>query len=146
MRKLFVKVSNGVIVSYLEAVREDWTGVSAPQGMVEITNVFNESPATLIGRTYSNNTVGNAPQSSASRRISHYQFRKRFTLQELIGMDNADLNQNIPSQTKAALKTMLKNFEAAEYIDLDNADVATGLATLEQVGLIAAGRAAQILA
>ena len=79
--------------------------------------------------------------------LTKYQFRKLFTLNERIAIDSAPVNPNIPAQYRAALTTMAKDLEVSHEVQLTaNPDVAVGVNTLEQLGLIGAGRAAQILA
>ena len=48
-------------------------------------------------------------------------------------------------QQAAALRADLKDQEQATFIDLDDEDTRTGVLTLEAVGLIATGRAVEIL-
>ena len=79
--------------------------------------------------------------------LSRYEFRKLFTFNERVAIDNAYANTNSPTNYRAAIVTMLKDLEVSGAVFLDsNEDVAAGLNLLEQLGLIAPGRAAQILA
>ena len=86
------------------------------------------------------------PSLSAERVLTKYQFRKLFTFTERIGIDNFMANPNISAQNKAILSTIMKDLDVAGVVELDNPDVGQGIGFLEQVGLIGAGRAAQIIA
>ena len=83
------------------------------------------------------------------RRISKLAFRNRFTKAEKAGIEFAALDDPTAPiaqrQQAAALRADLKDQEQATFIDLDDEDTRTGVLTLEAVGLIAAGRAVEIL-
>ncbi len=89
--------------------------------------------------------IASNPESQPERVLTKYQFRKLFTFTERIGIDNFAANTNISAQNKAILSTIIKDLEVSGEVQLDNPDVASGIGFLEQVGLIGAGRAAQIL-
>jgi hypothetical protein len=77
--------------------------------------------------------------------MSKWEFRKLFSLEERVACDNAPDNTQIPEQYRAILKTLNTDFALAEQIDPALKDVQDGVQLLEQVGLLATGRAAQIL-
>lgn len=83
------------------------------------------------------------------RRITKLAFRNRFTKAEKVGIEFAALDDPTAPITQrqqaAALRANLKDQEQATFIDLDDEDTRTGVLTLEAVGLIAAGRAVEIL-
>lgn len=83
------------------------------------------------------------------RRITKLAFRNRFTKAEKAGIEFAALDDPTAPiaqrQQAAALRADLKDQEQATYIDLDDEDTRAGVQTLEAVGLIAAGRAVEIL-
>lgn len=83
------------------------------------------------------------------RRITKLAFRNRFTKAEKAGIEFAALDDPTAPiaqrQQAAALRADLKDQEQATFIDLDDEDTRTGVITLEAVGLIAAGRAVEIL-
>ncbi len=82
-------------------------------------------------------------------RITRLAFRKRLTQAEKVALEIAALDD--PSATPAqraqaaALRAYLKDVDAATFIDLADAHVAAGVQTLEAAGLLAAGRAAEIV-
>lgn len=75
------------------------------------------------------------PPPPAPRTITKYAARMRFTFEERAGIDTS---------TDAGVIVFRNDFSAAEEIDLDNQGLIDGLAYLESVNLLAAGRAAQI--
>ena len=89
------------------------------------------------------------PLGDSPRRISKLDFRNRFTKAEKAGIEFAALDDPtapiVQRQQAAALRADLKDQEQATFIDLDDEDTRTGVLTLEAVGLIAAGRAVEIL-
>jgi hypothetical protein len=78
--------------------------------------------------------------------LTKYEFRKLFTFEERIAVDNAPSNMSLPENVRMAFVTILNDLNAAEGIDLTNSDVIASVQLTEQVGLIGAGRAAQVLA
>ncbi len=87
--------------------------------------------------------------ATADRRITKLAFRNRFTKAEKAGIEFAALDDPTAPiaqrQQAAALRADLKDQEQATFINLDDEDTRTGVLTLEAVGLIAAGRALEIL-
>ncbi len=77
--------------------------------------------------------------------LTKYEFRKLFTFEERIAVDNAPSNTSLPENIRMAFVTILNDLNAAEGIDLSNSDVIASVQLTEQVGLIGAGRAAQVL-
>lgn len=82
-------------------------------------------------------------------RITKLAFRDRFAQAEQVAIEIAALD--VPSASmqqrtmSAALRAQQDNVLAATYIDLMRADTRAGVQALEDAGLIATGRAAQIL-
>jgi hypothetical protein len=85
------------------------------------------------------------PGYDPAKTLTKYQFRQLFTLNEKVATDNFKDNAAIPANYKAILTTVMKDLELSEVVHLDNPQVATGVGLLEQLGLIATGRAAQIM-
>lgn len=84
-----------------------------------------------------------------NRHITKLAFRNRFLQVEKIGLELAALDNpagTMPERTQAAaLRTYLKDAEAATFLDLARTDTRAGVQFLETAGLLAAGRALQIL-
>lgn len=89
------------------------------------------------------------PAPAAPRHITPLAFLLRFTKAERVSIEWAAVDKadrpDSERQMAAALRADLKGQEQARFIDLDNADLVGGVTTLETYGLIAAGRAAEIL-
>lgn len=85
------------------------------------------------------------PDSQPERILTKYQFRKLFTFNERVAIDNFTANPVITAQNKAVLSTIMKDLEVSGEVQLDNPDVAAGVQFLETVGLLGTGRASQIL-
>lgn len=85
----------------------------------------------------------------AARHLSKLGFRNRFTRAEKVAIEMAALdNPAAPMaqrQQSAALRADLKDQQDAMFIDLDRAELREGVQALEAAGLLAAGRALQIL-
>lgn len=81
--------------------------------------------------------------------LTKYQFRQRFTYAERLAVDafNAGFegNAGLTAEQKAAIRTNLNDFAASGAVYLDNPATAAGVQLYETLGLIAAGRAAEIL-
>ncbi len=75
-------------------------------------------------------------------RITRLAFLSRFTDTEAISIDLAS-SGNTPQA--AALRRYLNKVNAATYIDLAREDTQTGVRALEALGILAAGRADEIL-
>ncbi len=81
--------------------------------------------------------------------ITRAAFRARFTQAEkisieLAGLDDPSAAMEARSQA-AAIRTYQKDVDAAEFIDLTDPATAGGVQALEAAGLLAEGRAADIL-
>ena len=75
---------------------------------------------------------------AAARTLTGLQYMTRFTqaeLETIYGL--ADVNLSV--------RVWVKMFERADVVDLDDARTVTGLQRLEAAGILAAGRAAEIL-
>ena len=86
-----------------------------------------------------------ALSDSPANVLTKYQFRKLFTFNERLAIDNIQSSTTISAQNKGILSTIMKDLELSGEVFLDNPDVINGVGFLEQVGLLAAGRATQIL-
>jgi hypothetical protein len=89
------------------------------------------------------------PQQPDPRHISPLALRRRFTLAERSAIEWAAVDRADTSEKQrkdaALLRACLKDQEQAGFIDLDDADVATGVRLIEELQLIAPGRASEIL-
>jgi len=89
------------------------------------------------------------PAPPEIRHITRLAFRNRFTSAEKVTLEIASLDTPAATmaqrQQAAGLRVALKDQENASYIDLDNAATRAGVQMLEAAGLMAAGRALEVL-
>ena len=78
--------------------------------------------------------------------LTRYEYRRLFTMAERIAVDNYQTNASLTQQQKDEIAAFLNDFQIAERIPLADPPVVQGTQFLESCGLIATGRAAQILA
>lgn len=121
---------NGEIVNVIEADLE-WAQQNYPD--CEIT----EEPLPEIVDT---------PAPQAQTHMTKYQFRRRFTLEELVKFDNPELFlPDMTPQQKAVAKTLMRSFDAALDIDLNDSQLQYGLQLMVDWGLLTEERKQQIL-
>lgn len=88
-------------------------------------------------------------KASEASRITRLAFRNRFTMAEKVSMEIASLDDPTAAmplrQQAAALRANLADIAAATYIDLSRADTRAGVQALEAAGLLATGRAVEIM-
>lgn len=89
--------------------------------------------------------IADVIKAPTPRVMSKLEFRRLFTMQERVTIDNASDNAALPAEVRAAMKTMLTDLALAEQVHLDDADIVYGVNFMAQVGLIAPERVAQIL-
>jgi hypothetical protein len=107
-----------------------------------ITYEQNESGETLKVTTLPNGTVikeVDRPAPVKSTTISKREFLKKFTPDEYAAIKTA-------ANSNATLDWYWQQFLLAEFIDMADPDTVGGIQLLETAGLLAAGRAAEILA
>lgn len=78
-----------------------------------------------------------APPKPDRVRLTRYEFRRRFTAAEKVEMYNS---------TDTMVRVFLDDVQAAENVNVTDQDTVDGVAYLTSLGLIAAGRDAEILA
>lgn len=82
------------------------------------------------------------PEPPPDLRITRLAFLDRFTDAEAVAIDLASLGATVQA---AGLRRYLHKVNSAQHIDLARADLQAGVQALEAAGLLAAGRAEQIL-
>jgi len=135
-------VQNGIVTNIASISKEVLSTVGPDY--IDITGI---SPEPEIGWSYSNGTFTPppAPPPPPQTVFTKFEFRSRFTLQELVGIDNAGANPTLTPEQKEILNTIGKNFEVASEIDLTHAQTIQGVGYLASVGLLTQERATQIL-
>lgn len=90
-----------------------------------------------------------AAKANAALRITRLAFRNRFTTSEKVALEIASLDDPAAPmaqrQQAAALRATLADTAAATFIDLFRAETRAGVQMLETAGLLATGRALEIL-
>lgn len=99
----------------------------------------------LNGLTY----VGAPPSLYTETSITRLAFRNRFTSAEKVALEIAQLDNPaaaMPARAQAAaLRSSQADLAAATFVDLQRPDTRAGVQMLEAGGLLAAGRALEIL-
>jgi len=84
-----------------------------------------------------------------NRIITNYAFEMRFTLDERVAIDLAGLDDPTAALEQramaAALRVSQERAKKAQFTDLDNPVVRASVEQMETIGLLAEGRAAEIL-
>lgn len=123
-------------VSYLAPVGFD-TGATLAQRAANIGAAVDAKEASL--HEAANFTLG----------ITKLEFRNLFTYAERLAVDafNAgfEAHPGLTAEQKAMIRTSLEDFKVAENVVLTNAATVAGVNLYETLGLIAPGRAAEIL-
>lgn len=103
----------------------------------------------VIGKRWTGSHWEDVPKPKQPRHITKRAFRSRFTKPERVAIEWASVDRaDAPlaeRQMAASLRSDLKDQEQADYIDLDDPDVATGLQQLAAFGLVEPHRPAEIL-
>lgn len=89
-----------------------------------------------------NVAISDSRPSQYGRIITRLAFLSRFTDAEAVAIDLASIGATVQA---AALRRANAKISAAEEIQLDNSETRAGVQALETAGLIASGRAAEIL-
>lgn len=98
----------------------------------------------LIGRTHDPVDGWTEPEPPAAppRHITRLAFLQRFDDSEAVAIDLASMGA---TPQAAGMRRYMQLVNAATYIDLDRPDTRAGVIALEAAGLLAAGRALEIL-
>lgn len=94
------------------------------------------------GDTYIGSGVFEKSSVELPSNITVLAFLSRFTDAEAIAIDLASIGATVEAAT---LRRYMQKVSAAKFIDLNRADTRAGVQALELMGILAAGRAAQIL-
>lgn len=145
MSRILAIIEAGVVANVIVGNPEDFPGA------VDVTDAESR-PGTgwaYDGAAFAPPVVDEPPPAPAARRITRLAFRNRFTQAELVALEIAaidDPTAPMPArQQAAAIRVMQRQVDNANFIDLDRADTRAGVQQLEAAGLLAAGRAAEIL-
>jgi len=110
---------------------------------------FHEYPLADFDHILEVAVVDNAIQADTGTRVTRLAFRNRFTMQEKAAIEIAALdNPAADMQARglaATLRAYMDDIQAAAFVDLARADTRGGVQQLEALGILAAGRALEIL-
>lgn len=135
----YALVKDSIVVGIVEATTQErdnfkqyWEATPVATATVE------------VGMKYSNGVFSIPDPTPAyfGTRISVLSFLKRFTDAEAIAIDLGSIGATVQA---ASLRRYLNMVNAAKFIDLSREDTRAGVQALETNGILAAGRAAQIL-
>lgn len=119
---------------------------ASPTQIDGVLGVFVEADFTAMQADEMN---ARAAKASEAWRITKLAFRNRFTMAEKVAMEIASLDDPGAAialrQQAAAMRAQLADIASASYIDLKRPDTRGGVIALESAGLLATGRAAEIL-
>lgn len=139
---ILVRELDNVIISCaeLDVANSDWIEVPA---VIGLGSTYVAGVVTPIPDGYyfdlSDAQVKPIPPPPTQRVLTKLQFRNRFTPAEKVAIYTA-------AAANVSVQIYLDDINAAEYINLDDASTAAGVAALEAAGLISVGRTAEILA
>lgn len=148
-------VKNGVVENIIVAETDFIDSISADyEAIVPLDPPSGPYVIAGIGWTYSNGVftppvAAPAPDIATDMRITVLKFRERFTRDEKASIEMAAIDD--PSATMeqrrqaAALRSDLKDRAAASFIDLADKSTIDGVNEMEALGLLATGRANEIL-
>lgn len=132
---------NGNVVANIIVADDNYN----PANSIEVTSV---TGTPNIGWLYENGVFVAPPlppPPPPPTVFTKFGFRSRFTLLELVGIDNFAASTTLTADQKANLTTIEKNFDSADEIDLTNPATIQGVNYLASAGLITTTRATQIL-
>lgn len=133
---------------YVQVVEGEVHGVfeyeELPEFAPNIVMVPCEDPAVSIGWGYSEGEFTPPPAWSEPTRtiVTRLAFLSRFTDEEAVALDLASIGATVEAAT---LRRYLSKVNAASFIDLSREDTRAGVLALEPIGILAEGRALEIL-
>ena len=129
-------IKDNKVINIIQAETFQWAQQAYPDCIVqestpELESQFNPPPP---------------PSPQLFTKMTKYQFRKRFTFDELLKFDNPELYiQNLTEQQRAIIKTLTRSFDAATEIDLTDSQLQYGMQLMVDWGLITEERKNAIL-
>jgi hypothetical protein len=125
-----------IVGNSVDNIVEQESTPTIPGNWVECTGQSVGSGDTYSGGIFSKYV------NPTSNHITVLAFLNRFTDAEAISMDLASIGNTVPAAT---LRRYMQKVNAAKYIDLARQDTIDGVNALETAGIIASGRASEIL-
>lgn len=103
-----------------------------------------ESPRAYPGCLYYGGLFWSPMSHVVSTTISHDEFRKLFTFEELKKIDNFFNDPNLTGEQKEFFNTNSRSFDLARIIDLNDERIIQGIDFLVEVGYLTSDRASKI--
>ena len=148
MKVLFINgVQSQFIADDFLIEGDNYVGVSGGQRTVYPAAVFGDAAVEI--KDYTPPAPVPEPPAPEVRHITKLAFRNRFTTKEKVMIELAgSYNPADPIQKQelaATVRVSNEDIAASTYIDLDRPDTRAGAKSMEDFGLLAAGRADEIL-
>lgn len=115
-----------------------------PSAIVQKGAVTIGAPSVVVQQQVAASTPSTTPVTSLE--ITKFQFRKLFTFNERLAVDNIQYNTALSGSIKAAVSTMQKDVDVSATVNLHMADTIAGVNFLASIGILTPARAARILA
>lgn len=143
MSRLLALITSGLVANVIVGEVADYPGA------IDVTDL---SPRPAPGWNYDGDEFtppAAPPAPSYGTRITKLAFRQRVGPQALAAIELASVHNAAAAEQAqklaATLRVMLADVQAATFIDLARPDTRAGVQQLEAVGLLPAGKAAEIL-
>lgn len=148
MKVLFIDGVESVFIADDFLIEGDnYVGASGGQRTVYPAAAFGDAAVEI--KDYTPPTPIPEPPAPEVRHITKLAFRNRFTMKEKVAIELAgNINPNDPVQKQqlaATVRASNADISASTYIDLDRPDTRAGVKSMEEFGLLAEGRADEIL-
>jgi len=125
---------DGLVITILEGSAADWPDLCALDRVKPAPN------SNVLSGWRWNGALFMPPLPPVGpRTVTSLEFRRRFTQAERVAITKA-------GRTNDALQVWMDDLASAGEVQLDNADVAAGLAVLVGAGLLTAARATELIA
>ena len=143
----FALIKDGIVLNVIEASPEFAATLDGYDAVIEADDVG--IGWTWDGASFAPQPVPRQMPEIEPRYVTRLAFRNRFTAAEKVALEMASLDDPAAPMTQrqqaAMLRVNLEDVKTATFIDLDRQDTRTGVQAMEAAGLLAAGRAAEIL-
>ena len=148
MKVLFIDGVESVFIADDFLIEGDnYVGVSGGQRTVYPATAFGDAVVEI--KDYTPPAPIPEPPAPEVRHITKLAFRNRFTMKEKVAIELAgNINPNDPVQKQqlaATVRASNADIAASSYIDLDRQETRAGVKSMEAFGLLATGRADEIL-
>lgn len=88
--------------------------------------------------------ISNAEAEKVDKRVTLLGFRSLLTADEKKKLDHVLDEETIPIEYRKDISSMMVDFDKADYIDINDSSISTGLVTLQNLGVFTGARVAQI--